>query len=90
MTGTVIIIDLYVVTVVFSLFSYRLNHVSHLPSSPAALLPSALSTEGPRGMRAGTVPPTPCLQATPPIWDPAKDLQAIATNFCYLENSGTV
>uniref|UniRef100_A0A3B4XHY9 Cytokine inducible SH2-containing protein a n=1 Tax=Seriola lalandi dorsalis TaxID=1841481 RepID=A0A3B4XHY9_SERLL len=55
----------------------------------ATLLPGALSTEAPRGMRAGTVPPTPCLQTTPPIWDPAKDLKAIATNFCYLENSGT-
>nr|QKS89531.1 CISH [Trachinotus ovatus] len=55
---------------------------------PTPLLPGALSTEAPRGMRAGTVPPTPCLQTTPPIWDPAKDLQAIATNFFYLENSG--
>uniref|UniRef100_A0A7N8Y349 Cytokine inducible SH2-containing protein n=1 Tax=Mastacembelus armatus TaxID=205130 RepID=A0A7N8Y349_9TELE len=55
---------------------------------PRALLPSALSTEAPRGMRAGTVPPTPCLQSTPPLWDPTKDLRAIASNFCYLENSG--
>ncbi|XP_029358861.1 cytokine-inducible SH2-containing protein [Echeneis naucrates] len=55
---------------------------------PTALLPGALSTEAPRGMRVETIPPTPCLQPTPPRWDPAKDLQAIATNFCYLENSG--
>ncbi|TMS19381.1 Cytokine-inducible SH2-containing protein [Larimichthys crocea] len=39
-------------------------------------------------MRAGTVPPTPCLQSTPSLWDPTKDLWAIASNFCYLENSG--
>uniref|UniRef100_A0AAQ5XE02 Cytokine-inducible SH2-containing protein n=1 Tax=Amphiprion ocellaris TaxID=80972 RepID=A0AAQ5XE02_AMPOC len=56
---------------------------------PRALLPAAPSTEAPRGMRAGTVPPTPCLQSSPPLWDPTKDLRAIASNFCYLENSGT-
>lgn len=55
---------------------------------PRALLPAAPSTEAPRGMRAGTVPPTPCLQSSPPLWDPTKDLRAIASNFCYLENSG--
>uniref|UniRef100_A0A8C9ZW38 Cytokine inducible SH2-containing protein a n=1 Tax=Sander lucioperca TaxID=283035 RepID=A0A8C9ZW38_SANLU len=52
-------------------------------------LPAAPSTEAPRGMREGTVPPTPCLQSTPPLWDPTKDLRAIASNFCYLENSAT-
>ncbi|KAM8914021.1 cytokine-inducible SH2-containing protein-like isoform 1-T1 [Spinachia spinachia] len=57
---------------------------------PRVSLPAALSTESPRGMRAGTVPSTPCLQSTPPLWDPTKDLRAIASNFCYLENSGTV
>ncbi|KAM6927762.1 cytokine-inducible SH2-containing protein-like [Xenentodon cancila] len=55
---------------------------------PRALLPAPPSTEGPRGMRAGTVPPTPCFQSTPPIWDSTKDLRAIASNFCHLENSG--
>ncbi|XP_068568330.1 cytokine-inducible SH2-containing protein [Cebidichthys violaceus] len=55
---------------------------------PSACLPTAPSTETPRGMRAGTVPSTPCLQSTPPLWDPTKDLRAIASNFCYLENSG--
>uniref|UniRef100_A0A4W6CIJ5 Cytokine inducible SH2-containing protein a n=1 Tax=Lates calcarifer TaxID=8187 RepID=A0A4W6CIJ5_LATCA len=55
---------------------------------PRALLPGALSTDVPQGMRAGTVHSTPCLQSTPPVWDPAKDLRAIASNFCYLENSG--
>ncbi|KAL6111973.1 cish [Pungitius sinensis] len=55
---------------------------------PRVSLPAALSTESPRGMRAGTVPTTPCLQSTPPLWDPTKDLRAIASNFCYLENSG--
>ncbi|CAG07004.1 unnamed protein product, partial [Tetraodon nigroviridis] len=39
-------------------------------------------------MRAGTVTPTACLQSTHPPWDPTKDLRAIASNFCYLENSG--
>lgn len=55
---------------------------------PRALQPTVPSTEALRGMRAGTVPPTPCLQSTPPIWDPTKDLRAIASNFCHLENSG--
>lgn len=55
---------------------------------PGALLPTAPSTESPRGMRAGTVTPTTCLQNTSPRWDPTKDLRAIASNFCYLENSG--
>ncbi|XP_060925774.1 cytokine-inducible SH2-containing protein [Limanda limanda] len=55
---------------------------------PRALLPSALSPDSPLGMRAGTVAPNPCLQSTPSLWDPAKDLRAIASNFCYLENSG--
>ncbi|XP_024125053.1 cytokine-inducible SH2-containing protein [Oryzias melastigma] len=55
---------------------------------PSALLPAAPSSEARWGMRTGTVPPTPCLQSTPPKWDPTKDLRAIASNFCYLENSG--
>uniref|UniRef100_UPI0037E8F308 cytokine-inducible SH2-containing protein n=1 Tax=Semicossyphus pulcher TaxID=241346 RepID=UPI0037E8F308 len=55
---------------------------------PRAPLATAPSTEAPRGMRAGTVPSTPCLQSSPPLWDPTKDLRAIASNFCYLENSG--
>lgn len=71
------------------LFSCCLSHIFHLIFSPRAL-PAAPSTEAPRGMRAGIVPPTPCLQSTPPLWDPTKDLRAIASNFCYLENSGTV
>ncbi|XP_069001503.1 cytokine-inducible SH2-containing protein isoform X1 [Embiotoca jacksoni] len=57
-------------------------------AGPRGLLPTAQSTEAHRGMRAGTVPPTPCLQSTPSLWDPTKDLRAIASNFCYLENSG--
>lgn len=65
-------------------------HIFPIISSPRAHLPSAPSTEAPRGMRAGTVAPTPCLQSNPPLWDPTKDLRAIASNFCYLENSGTV
>ncbi|XP_062402201.1 cytokine-inducible SH2-containing protein [Sardina pilchardus] len=33
--------------------------------------------------------PTPsCLHSAPPQWDPRKDLQAIASTFCYLEISG--
>lgn len=55
---------------------------------PRALLPGAPSTEAPRGMRAGNVAPTSCLQSSPPPWDPTKDLRVIASNFCYLENSG--
>ncbi|XP_006783251.1 cytokine-inducible SH2-containing protein isoform X1 [Neolamprologus brichardi] len=55
---------------------------------PGALLPTTPSTESPRGMRAGTATPTPCFQSTSPRWDPTKDLRAIASNFCYLENSG--
>ncbi|TNM88757.1 cytokine-inducible SH2-containing protein-like [Takifugu flavidus] len=51
-------------------------------------LPAAPAPEAPRGMRAGTGTPTPCLQSTHPLWDPTKDLRAIASNFCYLENSG--
>uniref|UniRef100_H3DBB5 Cytokine-inducible SH2-containing protein n=1 Tax=Tetraodon nigroviridis TaxID=99883 RepID=H3DBB5_TETNG len=51
-------------------------------------MPAAPATEAPRGMRAGTVTPTACLQSTHPPWDPTKDLRAIASNFCYLENSG--
>ncbi|KAF7665703.1 hypothetical protein LDENG_00135150 [Lucifuga dentata] len=54
---------------------------------PRALLPVAPSSEAPQGMRAGSVP-SPCLQSSPPLWDPTKDLKAIASNFCYLENSG--
>ncbi|XP_077385599.1 cytokine-inducible SH2-containing protein [Festucalex cinctus] len=56
---------------------------------PRGILPTAPTTEAPqRGMRAGTVAPTPCLQSSPPLWDPTKDLRAIASNFCYLETSG--
>ncbi|KAM7422786.1 hypothetical protein PAMA_010704 [Pampus argenteus] len=55
---------------------------------PRALLPAVPSSEAPRGMRAGTVPPTPCLPNTNLQWDPTKDLRAIASNFCYLETSG--
>ncbi|KAF0034806.1 hypothetical protein F2P81_012564 [Scophthalmus maximus] len=55
---------------------------------PRTLLPGALFTEVPQGMRTGTAPPNSCLQGTPPVWDPTKDLRAIASNFCYLENSG--
>ncbi|XP_061788220.1 cytokine-inducible SH2-containing protein isoform X1 [Nerophis lumbriciformis] len=56
---------------------------------PRALLPAAPSTEAPqRGMRAGTGAAMPCLQSSSPLWDPTKDLRAIASNFCYLETSG--
>ncbi|XP_019716668.1 cytokine-inducible SH2-containing protein [Hippocampus comes] len=56
---------------------------------PRGLLPTAPTTEAPhRGMRAGTVAPTPCLQSSTSLWDPTKDLQAIASNFCHLETSG--
>ncbi|KAM9410249.1 cytokine-inducible SH2-containing protein-like [Pholidichthys leucotaenia] len=55
---------------------------------PGALVQTAPSTDAPQGMRAGTIPPTSCLQSTSPLWDPAKDLRAIASNFCHLENSG--
>ncbi|XP_031708080.1 cytokine-inducible SH2-containing protein [Anarrhichthys ocellatus] len=57
---------------------------------PRACLSDDPSTETPRGMRAETVPSTPCLHihSTPALWDPTKDLRAIASNFCYLENSG--
>lgn len=78
------------VTVLLEFLHAFQNHIFNLFFSPRAPLPTAPSTEAPRGMRAGTVPPTPCLQSTPPLWDPAKDLRAIASNFCYLENSGKV
>lgn len=55
---------------------------------PRAFLHASASIEGPQGMRTETVHPTPCFQSTPPLWDPSKDLQVIASNFCYLENSG--
>ncbi|XP_068171298.1 cytokine-inducible SH2-containing protein [Antennarius striatus] len=55
---------------------------------PRNPLPTPPSIEAPRGMRAGTVSPTPCLQSSPSLWDPTKDLRAIASNFYYLENSG--
>uniref|UniRef100_A0A3B3ZQ59 Uncharacterized protein n=1 Tax=Periophthalmus magnuspinnatus TaxID=409849 RepID=A0A3B3ZQ59_9GOBI len=47
------------------------------------------SSEGLLGMRTENVQSNSCLQNTPLFWDPAKDLQTIASNFCYLENSGT-
>ncbi|KAM4612591.1 cytokine-inducible SH2-containing protein-like isoform 2-T2 [Polymixia lowei] len=55
---------------------------------PRTLLPTGPSTEATLGMRTGTVSPPNCLQSSPPLWDPTKDLRAIAGNFCYLENSG--
>uniref|UniRef100_A0A3Q2PVW8 Cytokine-inducible SH2-containing protein n=1 Tax=Fundulus heteroclitus TaxID=8078 RepID=A0A3Q2PVW8_FUNHE len=57
-------------------------------SHPRTLLPAAPSTQAPWGMREGTATPAPCFQSAPPKWDPTKDLRAIASNFCYLENSG--
>ncbi|XP_075997257.1 cytokine-inducible SH2-containing protein-like [Genypterus blacodes] len=56
--------------------------------SPRALLPAAPSSEAPHGMQTRAAPSPPCLQSAPPLWDPTKDLKAIASNFCYLENSG--
>ncbi|CAL8338357.1 unnamed protein product [Merluccius merluccius] len=57
--------------------------------SPRTLLPTrAPSTAVPLGMRPGAVSPPHCLQSTPPLWDPTKDLRSIASNFCHLENSG--
>ncbi|XP_034022168.1 cytokine-inducible SH2-containing protein-like [Thalassophryne amazonica] len=55
---------------------------------PRSILPPAPSIDTPRGMRAGTLSNPPCLQNTSLQWDPAKDLQAIASNIYYLENSG--
>ncbi|XP_033823082.1 cytokine-inducible SH2-containing protein-like [Periophthalmus magnuspinnatus] len=55
---------------------------------PRALLPATASPEGLLGMRTENVQSNSCLQNTPLFWDPAKDLQTIASNFCYLENSG--
>uniref|UniRef100_A0A3Q3A8F7 Cytokine inducible SH2-containing protein a n=1 Tax=Kryptolebias marmoratus TaxID=37003 RepID=A0A3Q3A8F7_KRYMA len=52
------------------------------------MLPRTLSTEGPRGMREGAVPPPSCLQRSAQTWDPVKELTAIGLNLCYLENSG--
>jgi len=59
--------------------------------SPRTLLPTrAPSAAVPLGMRPGAVSPPHCLQSTPALWDPTKDLRAIASNFCHLENSGRV
>ncbi|XP_008406869.1 cytokine-inducible SH2-containing protein [Poecilia reticulata] len=55
---------------------------------PRSLLPAAPSSQAPWGMREGTAAIAPCFQSKPPKWDPTKDLRAIASNFCYLENSG--
>lgn len=55
---------------------------------PRALLPASASPDGLLGMRTENVPTNSCLQNSPLFWDPAKDLQTIASNFCYLENSG--
>ncbi|KAM9814118.1 cytokine-inducible SH2-containing protein-like [Neosynchiropus ocellatus] len=57
-------------------------------SGSRSLLPAVPSTEPQRGMRTESGPLASCLQSTPPLWDPTKDLRAIASNFCYLENSG--
>uniref|UniRef100_A0A8C4ZN64 Cytokine inducible SH2-containing protein a n=1 Tax=Gadus morhua TaxID=8049 RepID=A0A8C4ZN64_GADMO len=61
----------------FSLISPR----THLPTR-------APSTALPLGMRPGAVSPPHCVQSPPLICDPTKDLRAIASNFCHLENSG--
>ncbi|XP_020789771.1 cytokine-inducible SH2-containing protein [Boleophthalmus pectinirostris] len=55
---------------------------------PRALLPATASSEGLLGMRTENVQSNSCLQNPPLFWDPVKDLQTIASNFCYLENSG--
>ncbi|XP_056129486.1 cytokine-inducible SH2-containing protein [Lampris incognitus] len=55
---------------------------------PTSLLPTGPPSDARLGMRTGNVSPSHCLQSTPPLWDPTKDLRAIASNFCYLENSG--
>ncbi|KAM6980030.1 cytokine-inducible SH2-containing protein-like [Aplochiton taeniatus] len=52
---------------------------------PRSLLPGA-TTETSLGMRHETT--SHCLHSNPPVWDPTKDLRAIATNFCYLDTSG--
>jgi len=52
---------------------------------PRSLLPTGPSAE----RRTGPVAAQHCLQSSQaPVWDPTKDLRAIASNFCYLENSG--
>ncbi|XP_056461666.1 cytokine-inducible SH2-containing protein [Gadus chalcogrammus] len=57
--------------------------------SPRTHLPTrAPSTALPLGMRPGAVSPPHCAQSPPLICDPTKDLRAIASNFCHLENSG--
>ncbi|CAL8353950.1 cytokine-inducible SH2-containing protein [Gadus morhua] len=57
--------------------------------SPRTHLPTrAPSTALPLGMRPGAVSPPHCVQSPPLICDPTKDLRAIASNFCHLENSG--
>ncbi|CAL1609477.1 unnamed protein product [Knipowitschia caucasica] len=55
---------------------------------PRALLPASASPDSLLGMRTENVQSNSCLQTTPLFWDPAKDLQTIASNFYYLENSG--
>uniref|UniRef100_A0A8C6SWH4 Cytokine inducible SH2-containing protein n=1 Tax=Neogobius melanostomus TaxID=47308 RepID=A0A8C6SWH4_9GOBI len=55
---------------------------------PRPLLPASASPDLLLGMRTENVPSNSCLQSAPLFWDPAKDLQTIASNFCYLENSG--
>lgn len=55
---------------------------------PRSLLPASASPDGLLGMRTENVPSNSCLQNPTLFWDPAKDLQTIASNFCYLENSG--
>ncbi|XP_072308623.1 cytokine-inducible SH2-containing protein [Eucyclogobius newberryi] len=56
--------------------------------SPRALLPASAAPDGLLGMRTDNVQSNSCLQNAPLFWDPAKDLQTIASNFCYLENAG--
>lgn len=51
--------------------------------SPRALPRQA--TESLLDMRTSMTSSPNC---TPPLWDPTKDLHAIASNFCYLDNSG--
>uniref|UniRef100_A0A4W5LGV9 Cytokine-inducible SH2-containing protein n=1 Tax=Hucho hucho TaxID=62062 RepID=A0A4W5LGV9_9TELE len=54
---------------------------------PRPLL-SGSPTEGPVGMRTGSISSPHCLHSTPPQWDPTKDLRTIAKNFFYLDTSG--
>lgn len=55
---------------------------------PRALLPDSQTQVVPLGVSVISSSSSRCLHSTTKIWDPTKDLRAIASTFCYLDASG--